>query len=186
MAIKQEDYVFQMKNETEEHRQEILKHYALFLQYYWSEGPLSQTALAHYIFIDCAVSPQEIAVYFWNKKLLSNREIFYEVVGEFDRARAINNTTSKEYCRKKAKEIIKQISLGGIDKGKMQMLLEAMVLKDQWFQQVWRQPPKGRITAGTKKKFFSILQKGNLKGMPEPIGEINEYYLKKLSGGNSE
>ncbi len=186
MAIKQEDYVFQMKNEPEEFRQEIIKRYALFLQHYLAGGPLSRPTLTQYVFIDGAVSPQEIAVYSGNKKILSNREIFYDKMGEFDRAKIRDNKISGGYCRKKAKEIIQQISFGRIDKGKVQQLLEAMVLKDKEFQQVWRQRPKGRITAGTKKKFFSILQKGNLKGMPEPIREINEYYLKKLSGGNSE
>jgi len=182
MAIKQEDYVFQMENIPEEFRQEILGHYTMFLQHYWSEGPLSAAALAHYIFIDCAVYPQKIILYQGNKKILSNFDVFYGKAGGFDEVLARGAKTSRDYCRTKAGEILEYISQGLIDTKKMRELFKAIAPQEANLQMAWELSLQNMAKAKgeLKKRLESALQSKELKKMPEPIREINEYHLKEL------
>lgn len=182
MTIKQEDYVFQMKNKPEEFRQEILRHYAMFLQYYWGEGPLSQMALVHYIFIDCAVYPQKIILYKGNKKVLSNFDVFYGKAGGFDAVLATDAKTSRDYCRTKAENIPEYISKGWIDAEKMMHLFKAIVPQEINLRMVWELSLQNMAKAKGefKKRLEMALQSKELKDMPAPIKEINDYHIKEL------
>lgn len=182
MAVKQEDYVFQMKNEPEDFRQEILGHYALFLQYYWGEGPLSQLTLAHYIFIDCAVYPREITLYNWNKKVLSNFDLFYGKTGGFDKKAATNKKTSKNYCLTKAKDLLQLTNSGVIPQKSIMKLFDAIVPQNTNLKMVWDVSLQNmaKVRGEFKKRLSLALQSEELKKMPEPIREINEYHLKEL------
>src|SRR3989338_753083 len=208
MAKTQKNFVFQMKGLPEEYRQEIIKHYAMFLQYYYAEGPLSQLTLAHYIFLDCAVYPQKIIVnteskkstdnlqpeghniqpFMSNKvnkkfKKISNFDVFYGKSGGFDEMLATQQETSKDYCLDNADKILKEfIPNKWINKEKLINFLEGITPRDINLKMAWEVSLQNMAKAKGefKKRLEMALQLQELKNMPVPIREINEYHIKEL------
>lgn len=184
MAVKQQDYVFQMKNEPEEMRNFILEHYALLILSYELNGPLNETTLAHYIVLDCAIYPQEIAAYEGNKKIISNTGVFEKTYFDYAYVLSKDEKIAKEYTFAKVNEILEGfIPQKLIDKDRVIQLIERIIpRKDPNLIMCWHIDMQNRAKEmhEFKKRLQLALESNELKEMPEPIQGINTWHITEL------